>query len=71
MLGQRRGYRLIAVYSEGLEAELKAMVPAECKEEGLSFDYVIEVGEGEEGREGGNGWRGVEGEGVSAERPYV
>jgi hypothetical protein len=42
LLGQRRGYRLIAVYSEGLEAELKAMVPAECKEEGLSFDHVIE-----------------------------
>jgi len=43
LLGQRRGYRLIAVYSEGLEAELKAMVPAECKEEGLSFDHTIEV----------------------------
>lgn len=43
LLGQRRGYRLIAVYSEGLEAELKAMVPAECKEEGLVFDHVIEV----------------------------
>ena len=42
LLAQRRGYRLIAVYSEGLEAELKAMVPAECKEAGLRFDHVVE-----------------------------
>lgn len=43
LLGMQRGYRLIAVYSEGLEAELKAMVPTECREQGLHFDHVIEV----------------------------
>ncbi|TFJ81609.1 hypothetical protein NSK_006860 [Nannochloropsis salina CCMP1776] len=42
LLGMQRGYRLIAVYSEGLEAELKAMVPTECREQGLHFDHVIE-----------------------------
>lgn len=42
LLGQKRDYRLIAVYSEGLEAELKALVPAECNKAGLHFDHVVE-----------------------------
>ena len=44
LLVKQWGYVCIAVYSAGFSEELLNLIPKKCKENGLKFDHVVQVG---------------------------
>lgn len=47
LLSQREGYKVVAVYSEGLTSEVLSLIPKPCKDAGLKFDHIVKVRIGE------------------------